>query len=178
MPGYVYLLLLFLLMAGARNSYAQQGQVKPPRPVLQDSVKQDTLQLNGGALEPLPSEQPRQYEQQIINSADLEIDGLIIDKTITKTGRDFYDVFQRQWEAPAGARNFTILIEELPSPGNISIVSLSVNEDKLFEQPLQPRYDTIEEVATYMVGVVYEYLANDRLNKQLEAEGKKAREVF
>ena len=163
---------LFLLLAGAGQVYAQQKTVPLQQPLRQDTMMVDsTMQLPA-------YEQLSQYEQYIRNSADLEIDGLIVDKTITKIGRDFYDVFQRQWEAPPMVENFTILIEELPSRGNVSIVSLSVNEDKLFEQPLQPRYDTIEEVATYMVGVVYEYLLNDQLNKQLEAEGKKAREVF
>lgn len=156
-----------MLLAGAREAHAQQKQLEP-----QDSVILDKR------IKPIDLEQLGQYEQNIRNSAELEIDGLIVDKTITKVGRDFYDVFQRQWEAPPMAQNFTIQIEELPSRGNITIVSLSVNEDKLFEQPLQPRYDIIEEVATYMVGVVYEYLMNDQLNKQLEAEGKKAREVF
>ncbi|RDV15998.1 hypothetical protein DXT99_06380 [Pontibacter diazotrophicus] len=160
-------------MAGAGEAYAQQqNQPQPQQPVLLDSLVQDTTRL------PLTSEQLHQYEQNIRSSADLEIDGLIVDNTITKAGRDFYEVFQRQWEAPPMARNFTIEIEELPSRGNITVVSLSVNEDKLFEQPLQPRYDIIEEVATYMLGVVYEYLVNDQLNKQLEAEGKKEREVF
>ncbi|WP_162054345.1 CsgE family curli-type amyloid fiber assembly protein [Pontibacter pamirensis] len=164
---------LLLLTAVAGEAYAQQQyQTQPQQPVLQDSLKQDTTGL------PLTSEQLHQYEQNIRSSADLEIDGLIVDNTITKAGRDFYEVFQRQWEAPPMARNFTIEIEELPARGNITVVSLSVNEDRLFEQPLQPRYDIIEEVATYMVGVVYEYLVKDQLNKQLEAEGKKEREVF
>lgn len=166
----VYSLFLLLLLVVAGEAYAQQKQPQQPEP-------QDTVLLEKG-IEPIDLEQSGQYEQNIRSSADLEIDGLIVDKTITKAGRDFYDVFQRQWEAPPMAQNFTIQIEELPSRGNITVVSLSVNEDKLFEQPLQPRYDIIEEVATYMVGVVYEYLVNDQLNKQLEAEGKKAREVF
>ncbi|MDX5435755.1 MAG: curli production assembly/transport protein CsgE, partial [Pontibacter sp.] len=123
-------------------------------------------------------EQLNQYEQKARNSADLEIDGLIVDETITKIGRDFYDVFHRQWEAPPMATNYTILIKELPARGNSSLVSLSVNEVKVFEQVMQPRYDVIEEVATYLASAVYEYLVNDQLNKQLEAEGKKAREVF
>uniref|UniRef100_A0ABW6BX33 Curli production assembly/transport component CsgE n=1 Tax=Pontibacter toksunensis TaxID=1332631 RepID=A0ABW6BX33_9BACT len=167
----MYSLFLLLLLVVAGEAYAQQK--KPQQPEPQDT----TLNLEKG-VESIDLEQAGQYEQNIRSSADLEIDGLIVDKTITKVGRDFYDVFQRQWEAPPMAQNFTIQIEELPSRGNITVVSLSVNEDKLFEQPLQPRYDIIEEVATYMVGVVYDYLMNDQLNKQLEAEGKKAREVF
>ena len=162
---------LFLLLAGAEEACAQQNQLPPQQGAPRDSINNE-IDL------PLTPEQTNQYEQRIRSSADLEIDGLIVDKTITKVGRDFYDVFQRQWEAPPTATNFTIQIEELPSRGNISIVSLSVNDTKLFEQPLQPRYDIIEEVATYMVSAVYEYLLNDQLNKQLEAEGKKAREVF
>jgi curli production assembly/transport component CsgE len=164
-------------MAVVGQVHAQQkGEHSKPL-VTQDSLKQGLLKQDSTQQAPAAAG-PDQYEQYIRSSADLEIDGLIVDKTITKIGRDFYEVFQRGWEAPPGARNFTILIEELPSRGNISVVSLSVNEDKLFEQPLQPRYDTIEEVATYMVGVVFEYLVNDQLNQQLESEGKKAYEVY
>ncbi len=164
-------------MAGEGHAYAQEKKVQMQQLIPADTAKQHSLKADSTKQAPA-ADRPGQYEQYIRSSADLEIDGLIVDKTITKIGRDFYEVFQRGWEAPPGARNFTILIEELPSRGNISVVSLSVNEDKLFEQPLQPRYDTIEEVATYMVGVVYEYLMNDQLNKQLEAEDKKAYEVY
>lgn len=161
-----------LLIISCGQVYAQKKQQASP-PLPQDTTKQIKKE-KPATTAPLHN----QYEQYIRNSAELEIDGLIVDETITKTGRDFYEVFQRQWEAPPTAKNFTILIEELPSRGNISVVSLSVNEHKLFEQALQPRYDTIEEVATYMVGVVYEYLLNDQLNRQLEEEGKKAYEVY
>ncbi|WP_299826367.1 CsgE family curli-type amyloid fiber assembly protein [uncultured Pontibacter sp.] len=117
-------------------------------------------------------------QERLQNSVDLEIDGLVVDETITKVGRDFYDIFLMQWEAPPMAKNFTVLIKEQPARGNSSIVSITVNEQKIFEEALQPRYDLIEEVATYMVAVVYDYLLQDQLNQQLEAEGKRAKEVF
>ncbi|WP_179222968.1 CsgE family curli-type amyloid fiber assembly protein [Pontibacter ummariensis] len=155
----------------ANKALAQeQGRV-------QKLVPQDTTERKRTEL-PESYEQRSPYEQHIKRSADLEIDGLIVDETITKIGRDFYEVFNRQWEAPPMASNYTILIEEMPARGNTSIVSLSVNDEKLFEQAMQPRYDIIEEIASYMVGAVYEYLVKDELNKQLEAEGRKAREVY
>jgi len=117
-------------------------------------------------------------EQNIQRSADLEIDGLIVDETITKIGRDFYDIFHRQWEAPANSTNFTILIQEKPTRSNGAYVIISVNDETVFEYNLQPRYDQIEEVANYTVSLVYEFLMSDNLNKKLEAEGKKAREVY
>ena len=154
------------------EAIAQQTEKVGPKEAQQDTVRKST------ATQQQAYEQLNQYEQRVRNSADLEIDGLIVDETITKIGRDFYDVFHRQWEAPPMATNYTILIKELPARGNSSLVSLSVNEVKVFEQVMQPRYDVIEEVATYLASAVYEYLVNDQLNKQLEAEGKKAREVF
>ncbi|MEJ8801236.1 CsgE family curli-type amyloid fiber assembly protein [Pontibacter sp. H249] len=111
-------------------------------------------------------------------SVDLEVDGLVVDETITKVGRDFYDIFLMQWEAPPMAKNFTVLVKEQPARGNGSLVSIAINDVLLFEQVLQPRYDLIEEVANYVVAIVYNYLQEDQLTKQLEAEGKKAREVF
>jgi len=52
------------------------------------------------------------------NYADnLEIDGLIIDETRSKIGRDFYDMFYHRWIAPNAASNYSILIKELPSRG-------------------------------------------------------------
>lgn len=123
-------------------------------------------------------EQKNQPLERFVRSSELEVDGLIVDETITKIGRDFYDIFHRQWEAPADVHNFTILIQEKPTKGNGAYVVVSVNDEPIFEYTLQPRYDVIEEVANYTVAMVYEYLVNDQLNKQLEAEGKKEREVF
>lgn len=136
------------------------------QPVPQDSIreKENTLQ--------------RKYEQNIRNSAQLEIDGLIVDETITKMGRDFYDVFHRQWEAPPMASNFTIQIKEFPARGMGALIQVTVNDQTILEQQLQPRYDIIEEIATYAAGHAYEFLVQDQLQRQLEAEGKKAREIF
>ncbi len=55
---------------------------------------------------------------QVVNQSkkskepEIEIDGLLVDDTKTKTGKDFYDLFFTNWVAPAGARNYTITIAE------------------------------------------------------------------
>jgi len=165
------LLVLFLwILAGA--AVGQELEPAKGRALPQDTTgrRQTNQQQTHGQLSP--------FEQPVKHAADLEVDGLIVDETLTKVGRDFYEVFHRQWEAPPAASNYTILIKELPARGNSSIVSLSVNEEKLFEQAMQPRYDVIEETATYLAAAVYEYLLSNQLNEQLEAEGKRAREVF
>ncbi len=137
----------------------------------QQTVPQDSLRQEENTLQ-------RTYEQNIRNSAQLEIDGLVVDETITKMGRDFYDVFHRQWEAPPMAQNFTIQIKEFPARGLGALIQVTVNDQTILEQQLQPRYDIIEEIATYAAGHAYEFLLQDQLQRQLEAEGKKARELF
>lgn len=47
----------------------------------------------------------------------LEIDGLLIDETLTKAGQDFFDLFYQLWEPPPGATNFMIRIVEKPFRG-------------------------------------------------------------
>lgn len=142
--------------------------------------KLENQQVTSGQDSVRQGAQPRasQFEEHVRSSADLEVDGLIVDETITKIGRDFYDVFHRQWEAPPSAKNFTILIKERPTRGNGALIQVALNDELLFEQQLQPRYDVIEEVATYVATGLYEYLVRNQLQQQLEAEGRQAREVF
>jgi hypothetical protein len=77
----------------------------------------------------------------------LEIDGLVVDETQTKLGRDFYDVFFSRWEAPPNAVNFTVTIREQILPNRGTRIVVEINDDVAFQAYLQPRYDAIEEAA-------------------------------
>ena len=76
-----------------------------------------------------------------------QIDGLVVDETATKIGRDFYDVFYSAWSPPAGATNFTIRIQEQPAPGMGTRVVLMLNDEVLFQLQLQPRYEVVQDLA-------------------------------
>ena len=77
----------------------------------------------------------------------LEIDGLVVDLTMTRIGREFYEVFYRLWRAPDGALNFTITVQEQPLPGTGTSVTVLVNEEIAFQARLQPREDVIDGAA-------------------------------
>jgi curli production assembly/transport component CsgE len=79
--------------------------------------------------------------------ARLEIDGLVIDETVTKIGRDFYDVFHSEWVAPEGIYNYTIRIQEYPVPTLGTRVVLLLNDEPLFQLQLEPRYEVVEDLA-------------------------------
>jgi hypothetical protein len=77
----------------------------------------------------------------------LEIDGLVIDETVTKIGRDFFDVFRGAWEPPDGVVNYTIRIQEQPVPTLGTRVVLLLDDEPLFQLQLEPRYEVIEDLA-------------------------------
>lgn len=93
----------------------------------------------------------------------LEIDGLIIDETRSKIARDFYDLFYKKWIAPAGAKNFSIYIKEEPSRGRGAQVSLTLNDQKIFQNFVPPRYDALENVVNFAIRVTRARL-RDRAN--------------
>ena len=108
-----------------------------------------------------------------------EINGLVVDETITKVGRDFYEVFYRQWEPPVSEMTYTILIKELPLPGRGSQVMVYLNETELFSQPVQPRYDVIEEMAEYAAGVARSYVTHyESISQQLGNEDQRGSGIF
>lgn len=99
-----------------------------------------------------------EVEQQIL----LEIDGMVIDETRSKVGRDFYDVFYQHWEPPSNASRYTITISELPAPGLGTVIYVKVNDTETFRYRLQPRYDFIQEAGRYAVSLTYQYLRDEQ----------------
>lgn len=108
-------------------------------------------------------EAQQQSERQIM----MEIDGMILDETRSKVGRDFYDVFYSNWQSPPDAYNFSISISEQPSPSLGTIIYVEVNEDETFRMRLQPRYDFIQQAGQYAVRQTYSYLQNNDYQLQI-----------
>lgn len=99
----------------------------------------------------------QQSERQIM----MEIDGMVLDETRSKVGRDFYDVFYTNWQSPPDASNFSISISEQPSPSLGTIIYVEVNDSETFRMRLQPRYDFIQQAGQYAVRQTYSYLQNN-----------------
>ncbi|MGB3849122.1 MAG: CsgE family curli-type amyloid fiber assembly protein [Tunicatimonas sp.] len=108
-----------------------------------------------------------------------EINGLVVDETISKVGRDFYEVFYSKWEAPRSQVSYTIFIKELPQIGQGSLVSVYMDDTELFSQPVQPRYDVVEAVAEYAVALVSNYVTNyEQMSQQLGNEDQQGSGIF
>ncbi len=90
----------------------------------------------------------------------LMLDGLVVDETRSKLGRDFYDLFYSTWQAPGGAVNYTVTVQERPAPGMGTFVVVRVNDEISFQARLQPRYEFIGRAAEAAVYYVRRRLRN------------------
>ena len=105
------------------------------------------------------------------NEVEIEIDGLLVDDTKTKAGKDFYDLFYNEWEAPVDAKNYTITVSEKPFRLTSTLIVISINEDIVYQAILQPRQDLVEAQAVEGIGITQDYLANyEEITKQLNGD--------
>lgn len=108
-----------------------------------------------------------------------ESSGLVLDQTITKLGRDFFDLFYTGFEAPPGIVDYTIILTERPIRAGQALVALTVNDVELLELPLSPQADQIAEAATQAVAVAQGLLLeNQRVSRQLESGRRAPLETF
>ena len=111
----------------------------------------------------------------------LEIDGLVVDQTLTKTGRDFYELFYNQWQPPSGAKNYTLLIQEQPSrgPGMGTQINILINDHQVVAIPLQPRYAIIENYAGKAVRIAANYLKNyQQIQRDLDGQDRMGNGIY
>ena len=114
-----------------------------------------------------------------IDPNDLEIDGLVTDATRTKMGRDFYDLFYQQFIAPPGAKNYAVVISERPYRATTTQVQIFVNDELVFEQFLQPRYEVLENLSAYAVETVQGFLMNyEEIMHEMNGEDMKGSGIY
>lgn len=88
----------------------------------------------------------------------IEIDGLILNQTKTRTGHNFYRQFAALWEAPGGADGFNIVVIEIATPQWGSIIQIKVNDTAVFLNLLKPSDTAVSELAKNAVERVREYI--------------------
>lgn len=131
----------------------------------------DSLKSN-----PIPASLKKELEQLIhqpikATDVEIEIDGLLVDDTKTKAGKDFYDMFYDGWEAPKDARNYSITVSEKPFRLTSTLIVISINDDIVYQAILQPRQDLIEVQTDEAISTTQNYLANyEEITKQLNGD--------
>ncbi|GAB3635530.1 hypothetical protein GCM10027422_11200 [Hymenobacter arcticus] len=95
---------------------------------------------------------------------EADAEGFVLDQTITKPGRDFYEMFYGTFQssAAAGLGEYTIVLTEKPLRGNSSLISMSVNDTELLEMPLPTRTEQLEEAVASAIETACGFLAEQQ----------------
>lgn len=165
---------LFGILFSVPNLHAQVDTTK---------VEMDTSKVFQEAPESLVKMFEEILEEEsnklVKKDASLEIDGLLVEDTKTKIGKDFFDLFYRDWEAPEEARNYTIYIVEKPFRLNITLIEISINETMVFQSILQPRTEFIEMLAEESINTTAMYLARyEEIVRELDGDDRSGSGIF
>lgn len=133
---------------------------------------------------PIPESLKKMLEQVVkqpdkLGDLEIEIDGLLVDDTKTKTGKDFYDLFYESWEAPKEAKNYTITISEKPFRLSSTLIVVLINDTPVYQSVLQPRQDVIEGLSIDAISTTQNYLVNyEEIIKQLNGDDMAGSGIF
>jgi len=121
-------------------------------------------------------------DQQIkpaLDPTDLEIDEIILDETITKVGRDFYDLFYTSWNNPTQIKNFSITIKEMPMPGIGTQITVMIDDFEILKQFIRPNQEMIELLSAYTVELATQFLLNyEEIQAQLQNEDQAGTGIY
>jgi len=108
-----------------------------------------------------------QTDSTTLKSDNIEIDGLIIDQTITKIGHEFYENFYTLWEAPPEIKDYSIYIIEKVTMLSTSQVWINVDDMTIFQIILKPRAEEIEEAVKTGLEITLQFLHQYEQDKKL-----------
>ena len=157
------------LITSKQYNWNPKNKITPQKAITPVAIQPATQSI---PKPPVANQLSKVADKKTFAGDDFEIQGLIIDETRTKLGRDFYEIFFRKWIPPQNAGDdFIIKIKELPSFGRFARVTVEVSDHKLSERSLNPRIDIIELQANASIREARNYLsARSRLSSDLENE--------
>ena len=111
--------------------------------------------------------------------AALSTGGLIVDATRTRAGRDFYEMFYKQWQRIQVTTSLTIEVKEQFVRGRNTRIMVYVNDNLVYVSSIQPRFDLLEERVNIAVPRVIHYIQRQKkINNDLEKGDQSGSGIF
>ena len=82
--------------------------------------------------------------KKIVNEEQFLIKGIVIDRSLTKIGKDYHDFFYKEYLVTKRNYPFIIKIVEKPAMGRSSILSIEVDRKKIHEFFARPEEDYLK----------------------------------
>lgn len=102
-------------------------------------------------------------KKEEVNEGEFVITGIVIDDVITKMGKDFHDYFYQAYITSGIKYPFIIYIKEKPYLGRNSIVSIEVDDRKIYEFMTRPDEEFLKSAVNQTLQNVSQYAKQRKL---------------
>lgn len=143
-----------LLLGQATVNYNAEGNITLVLLIydLNDKpIGQDRIELKDGGRSVIEDISQREVADispdQAVPQDGYVLDGLVLKKTITKPGKDFYNLFFQDYYNRGIKTTKNIFIEEVPGRGRSTRISVKVEERLVWQFFSQPRRDFLKKMA-------------------------------
>lgn len=96
---------------------------------------------------------------------DIEINGLILDRTITLSGHDFYKKFSSLWLATNMSQSANLVVTEKPSARWGSLIMISSQQKMLYRTAIRPGKPLKDSDIKYAASTVSQSIFNQLFSK-------------
>ncbi len=110
-------------------------------------VKQRNILVARDSLIVSPANEDRS-QQKTINETEFAIKGIVIESVITKIGKDFHYFFYQEYMNSGSKYPFVIEIKEKPYFGRSSIITIEIEDRKVFEFNSRPDEEFLKSAAS------------------------------
>jgi len=110
-----------------------------------------------------------------LRAVEVEVPGLLTDRTVSSVGHDFYRAFSDQWES---SYTGNLSINERPSARWGSWITITVNQDVVFQTFLFPTKRDFDSNVNTAVAQTQEALDRRQIDQALLGTGDLARDEF
>lgn len=125
-----------------------------------DTTKKQITQSDKGLIQ-------QKKQQQTIT----EIDGLLLNATISSAGYDFYVDFSQNWTPPINAQGYTIVVKEYAGRGVNIVVAIEVNGKQLVYRRMRPIYPAIHQLSIAAANYLNGYISKGNHLRGIDADG-------
>ena len=122
--------------------------------------------------EPLPVPTPGAPPRSLDSLAG----GVVLNRTITIVGHDFYKYFTASWRARENNERYSIAIIERPTAARGSEVWVEYRNKRIFRTFLSPRRSAVKNISQQAVGIVYENIVEKDMQQLLYKDHDLAKE--
>nr|WP_239480663.1 curli production assembly/transport protein CsgE [Parashewanella hymeniacidonis] len=96
---------------------------------------------------------------------EIELDGLVIDRTLTRFGKDFNFYYSSYWREIPHTQGYNVIIHETVFPQAGTLLTLEINNQKIYQTHFGRRMSSVEDRAKQAILFTIDYLAKIKANE-------------